>query len=162
MKKLKAFTLMELLIGMIISSMVIASGYYAYSIIFDRFEKYRDVKKKLVTGEQLNSILNNDAFTADLISFRDDELVLTKGPEKSIRYHFYDERIIRTEQEVSDTFAIAAVDIQPQFLFPENNSFVQQFSFKATLLDEKAFFCFTKSYPAELLMQHKLTNEDQH
>jgi hypothetical protein len=161
MKKLPAFTLLELLIGMIISSLVIASAYYAYAIIYDRYEQYRLMKKKLLESEQFQSVLNNDAYISDVISFNDDQLVMTKPNGTSVQYHFYDRLITRAENDRSDTFALVAVNIKSQFLFPEDQQFVQQFSFETQVLEEHAFFSFTKAYPSELLVNYKKLNTDQ-
>lgn len=160
-KKLPAFTLMELLIGMIISSMIIASAYYAYSIIYDRYEQYRTIKKKIMESQQLQSVLNNDAYICDRISFDGNTLLLLKKNDKSVNYRFYDDVITRTENELSDTFAIAPVNIKMEFHFPEHKQFVEQFSFETRILDEQAFFSFTKAYTSELLMNYKRMNEDQ-
>lgn len=155
MKKLRAFTLIELLIGMIISSIVIGFGYAAYSLIYKQYLGYKNVKERLVETAQLNQILSNDLLNAENISFDENTLSLLKKNPNILQYQFLDTLILRKENEVTDTFRISPVNIQTTFLLRDNKTFLKQFSFDADALGEKEHFTFTKNYSAETLMNYE-------
>jgi prepilin-type N-terminal cleavage/methylation domain-containing protein len=155
MKKIPAFTLMELLIGMIISSIVIGFGYATYSLIYKQYLGYKDVKEKIVELTQLDHVLRTDLITAEIISFNDNKLFLSGKDFKIVQYHFQDSLIVRTANEVKDTFQVSPVHIKAGFLLPDKMMFLTQFSFDAEALDEKEHFAFTKDYSSETLMTYE-------
>jgi prepilin-type N-terminal cleavage/methylation domain-containing protein len=155
MKKLRAFTLLELLIGMIISSIVIGFGYAAYSLIYKQYLVYKQVKEKIVEITQLDHVLSTDMRNAEIISFNEHTLSLFGQNQHTLEYDFQDSLIVRKENELSDTFKIPAVNIQAGFLLPGNTAFVKQFSFDAAALDEQERFRYTKNYCAETLMNYE-------
>jgi prepilin-type N-terminal cleavage/methylation domain-containing protein len=155
MKKLPAFTLIELLIGMIISSIVIGFGYAAYSLIYKQYLAYKHVKEKVVEITLLNHVLSTDMLNAEIISFNENTLSLVGTNQNSLQYLFQDTLIVRTENELTDTFNISALNVKTDFLFPDQAIFVKQFSFDADALGEKEHFTFTKNYSSETLMNYE-------
>ncbi len=160
MKKIAAFTLIELLIGMIISSIVIAFGYSAYTLIYKQYNNYKEIKEKMMEVTQLHEALNTDFHTVEMISFHENTLTFYKK-EYPLEYIFSDEWIIRKERDVADTFRVAATEVHHTQRFPENGLFVQQFSFEVDILKEKEYFNFVKNYTAESLMNYQALNKNQ-
>lgn len=154
MRKIAAFTLMELLIGMIVSSIVITFGYMAYSLIYERFLDHKTVKMKMMETLQLNTTLANDLQKAEIISKEEDKLILVTKNGSQLQYEFDDDFIVRKQNETVDTFKVAAKNIQQQFLFPESTMFLQKFSFESEVLNEQEYFYFTKIYSSETLMNY--------
>lgn len=155
MKKIAAFTLMELLIGMIISSIVISFGYMAYTLIYEQFLNFKKVKGTIMETTQLNTTFSRDIRHAEIISAEEEnKLILLNKNEPELHYEFYPDFILRTRAELTDTFKVAATNIQQQFLFPENKMFLQQVSFDAAVMNEPESFHFTKSYSSETLMNY--------
>jgi prepilin-type N-terminal cleavage/methylation domain-containing protein len=161
MKKLPAFTLLELLIGMIISSIVIGFGYAAYSLIYKQYLGYKKVKEKIVEITQFDHVLTTDITAAETISFNDNTLSLYGKDSKTLQYHFQDVLILRTENETTDTFKIAPVHLKTDFFLPGKTIFVTQFSFDAETLEEREHFSFTKSYSSETLMTYEPVVKNQ-
>lgn len=152
---MRAFTLMELLIGMIISSIVISFGYGAYSLIYKQFLSYKKVKKEIVDVMQLNSILHTDLAKAELISFNENKLTIDRKDDLPLLYDFNDSIILRKDIDVIDTFKIAASTVTIAFSFPEQKAVVNSFSFDAGVLGETEHFSFEKKYSAETLMNYE-------
>lgn len=151
--KLKAFTLLELLIGMIISSLVIAFGYGSYELIYKQFLNYKNVKVQLIQAEQLRSTWTTDMQKAKMVSFNENKLNLSQEDD-ILEYTFLDSMIIRKDKEVSDTFFVAVQNIKCDFLFPEERMFVSKFAFTTTILQSNEPFCMEKNYSAEALMKY--------
>lgn len=162
MKKIAAFTLLELLIGMIISSIVISFGYATYSLIYKQYLSYKTVKAKMMETTQLYSALSSDLFHAQMASFHEHTLLLYNKNKTELKYDFYENDIVRKTGEVVDSFHIAAMNRKEQFLFPDNKQFLTQLSFEINVLDEPEVFNFTKQYCSETLMNYEFLIKANH
>lgn len=158
MKKLRAFTLLELLIGMIISSIVIGFGYAGYTLIYERYLNYNQTKKGIIDVIQLNSVLNNDFINAESAQFGTDKLILYYETAPRKEYDFKEKYILRKDGEQTDTFKLEAATIiagsgtggeQIELL-------VTELSFDAVIHQEKMHFHFVKNYSAETLINLEL------
>lgn len=160
MHKLKAFTLMELLVGMVISSIVIAFGYSAYALIYKQYVSYKSVKTTVVETMQLHTTMSNDFNNAECITFGENKLKLS-GSNKLLMYNFIDSLVIRGDQEMSDTFKLAANDIQTTSVFnhgTNNDRLINSLQFDVSVFDNKEHFTFTKRYTAQTLMNYEMQN----
>ena len=146
--KVKAFTLFELLIGMVISSIVIASSYFVYNLIYKKYLDYKEIRLNLVNFASFNAELENNFYHSKSIKMNDKELSFVFD-NKTIYFDFLDSIIIRTDSQVLDTFRISVEN----FEFVENTeglvSFVQ---FNSRLFDENFDLYFIKKYCAEELI----------
>lgn len=146
--KVKAFTLFELLIGMVISSIVIASSYFVYNLIYIKYLDYKEIRLNLVNFASFNAELEDNFYRSKSIKRNDKELSF-EFDNKTIYFEFLDSIIIRKESQVLDTFRISVEN----FEFVENTeglvSFVQ---FNSRLFDENCDLYFIKKYCAEELI----------
>lgn len=163
---LPAFTLAELLIGMIVSGIVIGSCYTAYSLIYKQYESYRKIKNATVAAMQFNSMVNNDFIDAELITYKENTLVIKKV-NNLLQYEFNDLFILRKENEVTDTFQLSPLNIETKpITFNELNqaerttTVISSFSFDAQILQETEHFTFSKNYSAETLMNYEIQSEE--
>lgn len=157
MQKIRAFTLLELLIGMIISSIVIGFCYMSYSIIYKQYMSYKILKLEIVETIQFNSILNADFISAETILFDENILILNSTNRSQLQYDFNDNNILRKDGEVTDTFKLFPTNILPQYLIESEqsiSSIVNDFSFDSNVLGEPEHFHFTKNYSAETMINN--------
>jgi prepilin-type N-terminal cleavage/methylation domain-containing protein len=153
MKKIKAFTLMELIIGMIIGSIVVGFCYTGYRMILKQYLDFKKTKTEIGETMQFNTALRNDFVNAQTISYNENHLVMLNDSSK-IEYEFAETFILRDVKDVSDTFHLKPKEIQPVFLSEINeNLIIQGFSFNAEILGEKEIFQYQKNYSADFLMQ---------
>lgn len=160
-QKLKAFTLMELLIGMIVSSIVIAIGYSTYAIIYKQFSSYKLVKNQVVECMQLNTVLQNDIQGAEFVFFNEDQLKLDSG-DKMISYHFMDSLIVRDANEQADTFKLRNTDLIPSYAANGGGigeGLINGLILDITINENIEHFTFMKIYDAETLMKYELTEK---
>lgn len=157
MQKIKAFTLMELLIGMIIGCIVVALGYSTYNIIFKQYSAYKAIKNKVVEIMQLNTVMNNDFTTADFITFSDNKLILNNR-DTLLEYYFNDSYIIRTNNTFADTFQLKTTNFLVKSVdSTELNAtdMLTNFNFDMLVSGDTQHVTFTKNYSAETLMNHE-------
>lgn len=161
MKKISAFTLLELLIGMIISSIVIGFCYAGYSIIYKQYISYNVIKRQNTAAMELNSILNTDIINAASITFDTDKLILNSEEKIKLLYEFKENYILRKDNEVTDTFMLASVNVSPLY-FNESGTLlvaiIKEFSFDVDLFGEQEHFRFTKEYSAETMVNLQIEN----
>ncbi len=162
MKKLRAFTLMELLVGMIISSIVISFGYAAYTLIYKQFISYRHTKEKVMELAQFDQVLSNDLLRAEVVYFHENALqFFQKNAIRTLQYNFYDDLILRKENELTDTFKISQAQLKMHFLLPDKQLFLDQLSFDTDVFGEKEHFTFDKTYSSETLMNNESVLKNQ-
>jgi len=159
MKKISAFTLLELLIGMIISSIVIGFCYTGYSIIYKQYLNYLIIKENISNTMQFNSILNTDFTTASSIIFETDKLILDFKSAPQLQYDFRQNYILRKTSDVTDTFMLSALNLVPKYNIENDQQpflIVNDFSFDAVILGETEHFHFAKNYSAETLVNMQM------
>jgi prepilin-type N-terminal cleavage/methylation domain-containing protein len=154
---LKAFTLMELVVAMIISSIVVLTAYESYAITSIQCADYK--KKSTLIGQsyQLNMLLNQDCFNAGTICLNSDSNLIFKADgNPDITYSFRNNYILRqVNQVVQDTFYFTTSNMQAKFesnLLQDNRNLLDDFSFKIKVLGEDVFIRLRKEYAADVLM----------
>lgn len=113
-KKLAAFTLMELMVGMVVSLIVGAAALMAYMLLFKQFANYREESSKLERMYELGSMLREDVYRSQWMEKRGDVLLLN-FPTYEVQYSFDKEEIIRTVPWRKDTFEIRITNYVMQF-----------------------------------------------
>lgn len=143
-QKIKAFTIVELIVVFIISSILI----YAVLAIFTKTEKLFAVsfKDSFHRTEILmfSYIIEEDIRKAENISSRHNELNI-ETYKNSIIYNFEDEYIIRNNQSQIDTFAISILDFDTKTVSRENGQ-INQIEFSLPDIFGEEVFVYTKKY----------------
>ena len=159
MQKLKAFTLLELLIAMVISSIVVAFGYSVYSLMYKQYLSYKKTKTEIVKTMQFNTVLTNDFYNSEEITFSENTIAIFRKNNEPLIYTFNDNFILRKANEITDTFKIATTNIQEKFVF-KNESYpstlIAKFSFDSQLSWDVQHFLFTKNYSAATLLNKEV------
>ena len=113
--KLKAFTLIEVLIAMGISLLLIFfvySGYLFYKREFDRKELK---SRKDIDLLQLDEVLQEDFFRADRV-LMDGESIRILLPAKQVSYEFGKEFVRRIAELGIDSFKVSVLSLRGGFL----------------------------------------------
>lgn len=155
--KLRAFTLFELLVGMIISAVVIAGCYTGYSIAYKRYLSYCTIKREITGVVQLNAILNREFFNAVSVNYEENALIFDSPGAAPLRYEFDEYFILRQEGEITDTFNCSGSNFVPEYLETEHLStpLLTGFSFDLTLYGEILHLSFEKQYTSEMIMNQQ-------
>ena len=155
MQKLKAFTLIELLIGLIISSLVISFSYLCYGIVFEQFESYKTTKHEIYEGMQINTLLERDLDNAHIAYYSAPSLTLINENKADLKYHFDKAFIVRNNGEEKDTFNLKVNKTNPIFIMNNNEEplkLLKALSLEIELLDDKETLHYTKRYGAAVLL----------
>lgn len=104
--KLKAYTILEVTISMLISALLIGITYSAYQVVSSSYKGYLQNQRKIQSLLAVDFVFKQDVLSADLIVKSDEQLkFLVK--EGFITYEFADSVIIRSNSvQVRDTFQL--------------------------------------------------------
>lgn len=103
-RKLPAFTMLELLTGMIVSGIVLATLFTAYRIISAQAEQYRKRSAEYVAQSLLHSMITRDVLRSDSIAHDEHNLICLDHDTATVRYHMADSIVIREWNSNRDTF----------------------------------------------------------
>jgi prepilin-type N-terminal cleavage/methylation domain-containing protein len=160
MKKLKAFTLIELIIGMIIGSIVVGSCYTGYSFVLKQYYNYKQTKDTINEAMLLHTLISTDFNNARILSYKENNLQVALD-SVNIMYSFEDSFILRKESDVIDTFYLQPKAIHFSFL-KENDlgNIIDELFFEVTIFDETKKFHYSKQYSSDILMKYSSNYND--
>ncbi len=143
--KIKAFTLTEVIVVMVISSLVIISGYVAYRVINMQMSLYKRNSELFVTAHDFNSTFTKDIFTSNYIYRKENDLLILASD--TIIYSFYKDQIIRKIRDNSDTIRLQVKDFSASFQgVPTQKGFVDYVQLNLVLAGDFYPFYYHKSY----------------
>lgn len=110
-RKLKAFTIMELMVGMTLTAILVLASLYAYSLIKKQYAQQKNMNEILDAYSQFESRLNHDLEMGELMKREGSKIVFEKEDSKVV-YEFIEGGVLRQNNLsliTPDTFIIKAV-----------------------------------------------------
>lgn len=142
MRKIRAFTLVELLIGISVSGIVIFGFYTVYDFFYQNYLDYKNSRSFFLDTVQLEDEIQNNFFDSDRIISKDKDLNCVSG-QRTVQFKFFENYVLRVEGEVIDTFRVKVAELKIDYL---NDSLVRNFSYEALYKSERFVFIFRKHY----------------
>jgi type II secretory pathway component PulJ len=107
----KAFTVQELLVGLVVSSLIMGMIYGIYVQLNKQLVTYDLTRQELMVFNQFKQLLASDFALANSIEQTGNTTITFDFSDKEYTYQFLSNVAIRTrENNVKDTFAIAIMD----------------------------------------------------
>ncbi len=163
MKKhnIKAFTILEMTVSMLVAGIVIGITYTVYIIVIKSFGSFQAKNEDMQVIIRVDQLLRKDIAKADLV-FKTNNGIAVQSGGQTISYDFEPDYLLRTAGIV-DTFK---VKIQAVNTFFENIPITEQaeteeqnrlddLSFTLLYQEEKIPYHYHKQYSAVNLMQRK-------
>lgn len=158
MRKISAFTLMEIIIVMIISMIVISLTYKTLDIVTMQFRQFGKSRKHIYELSLVETLLTKD-FANSACILRAEEGILCKYSDKDIFYIFGDDYMVRREGSIVDTFNIKPRLVKYYFYEQEVrdlNSYIDKVTFIHEQENTK-FFTYRKVYAADFFLNKEVT-----
>lgn len=111
-KQLKAFTLLELLVGMILSGIVLTATFTSYKIITTQHNNYRDRSKSITELSFFTSQLEADLSNAKTVLFISGNEIQLAAPEHILKYSFTEKYILRNDLSRIDSFNVSITRLE--------------------------------------------------
>ena len=147
--KLKAFTLLELLATMLITSLVVGTVYAVYIYGFKQFNKFTSVNSGLKDYFELSYILNREIDESQYVVQSDDQTMKLIGEKKTIQYQFSEKNILRITEQHTDTFDFAVHNtVFKTFLTTDQKEYVEHLSIDLEQKGSRHQLSFLKNYGA--------------
>lgn len=103
--KIKAFTILELMVALMISSLVIILGYSVFDTVNQLYLFRMDEHAKVEERLTIYYLLNKDLSESDRIMVQKNDFTAIKNFNE-IKYSCFDEEIVREQAGITDTFEI--------------------------------------------------------
>lgn len=152
--KIKAVTMLEMLIVLAVSGIVVATAAKAYEFISHQVLLIQSSASKIEEGQQFQYVFTHDIRKAKEIYTDELKQSLTlKKDSLKVEYQFTDSSIIRKQTQHTDTFHIVKTSLELKEL--EGYEAIHLIGFiqlNAKILDEEENFVFEKEYSTETLL----------
>jgi prepilin-type N-terminal cleavage/methylation domain-containing protein len=156
--KLKAFTMLELLISMTLTSILVAFSYMGYNQMQKLFLMYAKQHEFITEYNQLNSILKLQAEKADVIEKIDEQHILFKKDSTTMRLEILPKSMVISYKQRTDTFHLEAKKINFEFQ-QANERLITSLSSDVFFENQKFRVSFSKQYDAESILNKVLEKE---
>lgn len=155
LSKIKAFTLLEIMIALILSFFVVGILYLSYHMMGRQFRN--EYQKQLSSLVLLKSGLEMDFFYADtIIAEQKQILVFRQGKESS--YQFQEDAILKEINLISDT--LFKGEYLNEIATIEKNNWVTRLTLKIKVEDDEVRMSFDKCYrPNQILKEKEISFE---
>ena len=147
-KKIRAYTLMEITVAMLLVAVCMSICYAGYGLIEAYFKEFQ--KKNAITQDilALNNTMDRDFLKASYLIRTADGIKL-QYPAHQIFYHFGENAVLRTVSELrTDSFHLRPADIRFQFKGKEAN--------EQDTVDQVIFYLDTDGQPKIPVTKRKL------
>ena len=111
--KLKAYSLIEIIVALFLSGIVISAVYSGYVFTHQQFFKFTTIKTEIRNYFELSEVLNREFETSKKVLKKGNREIEIEMIDRVIQYSFNEEQILRTLGERVDTFffKIEAIEI---------------------------------------------------
>ncbi|KAB2859604.1 MAG: prepilin-type N-terminal cleavage/methylation domain-containing protein [Flavobacteriales bacterium] len=122
--KLKAFSILELMVAILISGIIISAAFSVFIFSNKQFFKFTAIKTDIRDYFELSSSLKRDFEMAKKVIKKSDEQVEMQLTDKNIIYQFGANYITRTTALHSDTFMFSSTNIELNMLTNNNENLI--------------------------------------
>ena len=147
---------MNLMIGIMVSGIVMASFYNAFDFLNQEIKLYNEQQNGVLDMLHLQINLNKDFMQAKKVLPGEENSIVLEQTNGETIYDFQPTYILRTKNENSDTFKISVNDFQ---LEKNELMWIKNISVKSMLDKREIFLFFNKEYTAQQLMD--VENEEE-
>lgn len=157
--KVKAFTILEVTITMLIAAILLGITYTSYSIVVKSYRSFTIKNDNMAVLISLDHLLKRDFGKATIV-IKDADGIDLKNDQQLIKYSFNPDFIIRTSIRV-DTFKVQTQDVITSFENVPLNEIqdtdeqnrLDEVSFTLLYQNEKIPYHYRKLYSSENLIQ---------
>ncbi len=153
---IKAFTIIEVIVTMIISMFVIIIAFTGFNIINSSYINYNKENDRTEKTLFLNNILLTDISSSKIIERNYNELICTKPNLEKAVYTFNDDKIIYLNGLIKDTFLNEIVEYKTTFNNQDITSGIADEVSISFIKDKDTLqFNIIKEYGIDIKMQYE-------
>ena len=146
-KRLKSFTLIEVLISMVLSVLVIGFSLQVFSYFKKQYSWTKLHADSILEINRFEFVMNSDIEKSSFIHYQNSQLLM-----EGVTYSFGSE-IARSSSGFVDTFDIKVIAVS----YDQFSTLLSQFNIETTLASDTIFISFYKDYDAQTKMIYEET-----
>lgn len=154
MRRIRSYTVIEMLVVMLISSLGIGIAYTCYTIFSHQYLAYKKGSDELADYILLDRLITTDISKCKRMN-KTTEGIECVFSESTVRYEFYEEYVLR-RNSATDTFYVQTMgSVIGKRMNKEENipgTMLDALHFEAAYKKEKMMFLYQKNYGADILM----------
>jgi prepilin-type N-terminal cleavage/methylation domain-containing protein len=149
--EVKAFSLIEVMVALALSSTLLMVGYVSFQFIFKQFSIFKKTSVQTLNNDLFYTYLLNDINKAEKItSIRDG--ITCNNKAGNVNYYWQEGELVRVFKQSADTFHIKSTS--PLFFMDSvpvssNDQLISLITFDATVKNNKVSVKLTKEYGAD-------------
>lgn len=159
MKKLKAFTLIEVLVAMSLSGIVVSASYFCYNTVTRQFSSFRKANSEAMHVVLLRSLLAQDICSLPYMKANSEYEVELFSDKRKVSYSFDTDHILRTQNTLTDTFDLRTEGLQMLFEREKPQAgmgIINELSFTVQFPDTACAMHFMKEYDPGIMMKQQM------
>jgi prepilin-type N-terminal cleavage/methylation domain-containing protein len=158
-KSLPGFTLFELIVVMLISSMLFGIIYQAYQVIQFHYIRYEQESQRLGNLNMFFALLEKDVEESERV-YADGSFIRCISVGREVEYQFYSDMVLRHQGWKRDTFFCQALEkrylLEQKEVFP-NNQLIDELIIMVNYKEEQMNLHVRKIYAADVLYQEEIS-----
>ena len=157
MKLIKAFTMLEALISLILTGIIIALSYSLFTLVNQQMALFEKENTAIIDYNLFHATLANDIHQSNDFEYEDGELILNNYFKPPIRYNFNNKTVSRTvDNGIADPFKIVILDKNYKTMSPKHN----ELRISILLLKDTLELNYFLTKPNSYIINQTLFNED--
>jgi prepilin-type N-terminal cleavage/methylation domain-containing protein len=156
MKKIRSFTLIEMLVSVTISGIIITIVSIIYLNYQDYFIRFKDINDNSIRMLEFYNVCSRDFSESETVK-SDKGMITFCTDTHRTSYFINDDNIIRHQQSGYDTFRIPASDLKV-FSLAEIPDLIYKVSFMTILNGDELEMVFRKEYGNAVLFNYEVEN----
>ncbi len=155
MKQIKAFTLIEIMVVIILSSIIVSISYYGFETLHQAFHRHRKAHESTATKVHFINQFELDFQTSWKVYRTGNDLVCW-WPDKEIHYRWTQNNISRSNETATVAFDVQIEDIREKKVDVLKTNLIEELTIEIKEGNEKWQTRLYKSYPYHYLLQNEL------
>lgn len=155
--QLKGFTIAELLVVLILTSVSITLSYSTLSFVQKLFSEYKKSNKFLNEFTDFKKRMDFESLKAEQIAEESENSISIKRDSVKANLEFKEHVILLKRNQHCDTFHFEAKKITKKYELIQNplfsNKLIRELRFETEYGKQKFVFCFTKEHSASLKLK---------
>ena len=157
-KRIRAFTLQEMVVVLLLSAILTGFAYYAFMAVQQYYQKYTYKSSFVEQVKRLDFLLNQDTRKSKVVRKTESGFVCVYKNHE-VDYVFEEEVILRKQNMVVDTFYCTNLELtclMKKNTPVLNGHLLDELSLTMNISNEPLHFRLKKKYAADILMQYQL------
>jgi hypothetical protein len=156
MNKIKSFTILELTVVMLMSTLVLGIAYNGYTIFYKQFISFKKSSSKIADISLLDRLIWTDIADCKTV-VKNEQGITCKFAGNEIKYVLEEDFILRKRGTMIDSFFITVEDAEYNFRTNKayDGQIIDELKFINVIDDQQKVFHYLKTYGADILINNQ-------